>query len=543
MGIPSYYKKLIGTVPGLVSKGHPEETVSWLFMDFNCLIYHCLHREDTPLYPGDTDKDTWELAFLDCVVRYCLKVIKEVKPTKGVYIAVDGVVPMAKMRQQRLRRFKSIWLTEHASTAEAEGGADAVTPWDRNAITPGTLFMTKLRKKLTEMITKHGKKSWKLSSSDEPGEGEHKIIREWRTGKYAGNLAVYGLDADLIVLSMLGHETAAMAGKVWLFREEVHAGKMVYDAMGEEEFEWFSVSALTTWLCREAGASDPRSFVLDYCFAMSVLGNDFLPSSLGLKMREDGHAELLVMLRQLHAQGSTLVDQESLVIRTESLLDFFCLLAEDEESRVTKYVSRKKFQARNLEKSEVEVGDNDWPMYHMEEDVLLETSKTLVGNWRQVYLTRFFPGFQWSEIRAIAKEYLYGIQWIWAYYTGRHEDVCYDWCYTFSLPPLWSWVCAYLQQEEGLPAFPDRGYALIRATDIQPTEQLALVLPLESWSLLPPCPQRALPYLAPHLFPASFSFDSVGKRFFWECESMIPLPSIRAIKDIVSSPPRPSPRQ
>jgi len=205
--------------------------------------------------------------------------------------------------------------------------------------------------------------------------------------------------------------------------------------------------------------------------------------------------------------------------------------------RVTKYVSRKQFQARNLEKSEVEVGDNDWPMYHMEEVALLETSKTLVSNWRQIYLTQFFPGFQSSEIREIAKEYLYGIQWIWAYYTGRHEDVCYDWCYTFSLPPLWSWICAYLQQEEGLPAFPDREEGtLIRAADIQPAEQLALVLPLESWSLLPPCPQRALPYLAPHLFPATFSFDSVGKRFFWECESMIPLPSIRAIKDIVTCP-------
>ena len=533
MGIPSYYKKLIGTVPGLISKGYPVETISWLFMDFNCLIYHCLHREDTPLYPGVIDKDTWELAFLDCVVRYCLKVIKEVKPAKGVYIAVDGVVPMAKMRQQRLRRFKSIWLTEHTSATDA----DAVTPWDRNAITPGTAFMTKLRKKLTEMIAKHGKKSWTLSSSDEPGEGEHKIVREWRTGKYTGNVAVYGLDADLVVLSMLGRETAGLAGNVWLFREEVNAGKMVYDTMGEEEFEWFSVSALTTWLCSEEGASDPRSFVLDYCFAMSVLGNDFLPPSLGLKMREDGHAELLNILRRLHAQGGILIDQESLTIRTDGLLDFFCLLAQDEELRVTKYVSRKQFQARNLEKSEVEVGDNDWPMYHMEEVALLETSKTLVSNWRQIYLTQFFPGFQSSEIREIAKEYLYGIQWIWAYYTGRHEDVCYDWCYTFSLPPLWSWICAYLQQEEGLPAFPDREEGtLIRAADIQPAEQLALVLPLESWSLLPPCPQRALPYLAPHLFPATFSFDSVGKRFFWECESMIPLPSIRAIKDIVTCP-------
>lgn len=543
MGIPSYYKKLIGGVPGLVSKGYPAETISWLFMDFNCLIYHCLHREDTPVYPGEADKDTWESSFLDCVVQYCLKVIKQVKPTKGVYIAVDGVVPMAKMRQQRLRRFKSVWLTQHAihdEKKDADANGDGPT-WDRNSITPGTVFMSRLRDKLEGMIAKHGKNTWTLSSSDEPGEGEHKIIREWRTGKYVGNYAVYGLDADLIVLSMLGRETAGLEGHVWLFREEVNAGKIAYDANGEEEFEWFSVSALTSWLCGDTEDGTRRAFVLDYCFAMSVLGNDFLPSSLGLKIREDGHTELLELLRRLHVQGLSLIDQESLTIHAEGLFELFHLLAQDEEARITKYVSKKQYQARNLEtsmQSTVEVGNNDWPMYHMEEGVLLESNRKLVDNWRQVYLMRFFPGFCSSDISAISKEYLYGIQWIWAYYTGRHEDICYDWCYTFTLPPLWSWVCAYLQQEDGLPAFPGDGKR-IRAIDIQPVEQLALVLPLESWSLLPPCPQRALPYLAPHLFPATFSFDTIGKRFFWECESMIPLPSIRTVKHIVSQGPRP----
>ena len=81
MGIPSYYKKLIDTVPGLVTKGHD---IDWLFMDFNCLIYHCL------------TENIDETIFIDCIITYCLKVIKEVNP-KGVFIAIDGVVPMAKM--------------------------------------------------------------------------------------------------------------------------------------------------------------------------------------------------------------------------------------------------------------------------------------------------------------------------------------------------------------------------------------------------------------------------------------------------------------
>jgi 5'-3' exonuclease len=88
MGIPSYYKKLIHSVHGLVSShAHP---VAWLFMDFNCLIYHCIPAID-PLH-------FTEAALIAEVVRYTKEVVKEVAPQTGVYIDIDGVVLMAKMR-------------------------------------------------------------------------------------------------------------------------------------------------------------------------------------------------------------------------------------------------------------------------------------------------------------------------------------------------------------------------------------------------------------------------------------------------------------
>ena len=37
-----------------------------------------------------------------------MKIINIVKPTDLVYMAIDGVAPLAKISQQRLRRFKSI---------------------------------------------------------------------------------------------------------------------------------------------------------------------------------------------------------------------------------------------------------------------------------------------------------------------------------------------------------------------------------------------------------------------------------------------------
>lgn len=533
MGIPSYYKKLIDTVPGLIFKSQPSDGVQWLFMDFNCLIYHCLHREDTPLYPGDSNKDEWEQQFLECIVKYCLKVIKEVNPTKGVYIAIDGVVPMAKMRQQRLRRFKSIWLSQHPETDAPTGPI-----WDRNSITPGTNFMKKLRTRLELMIKKNGKKTWTLSSSDEPGEGEHKIISEWRSGNYDGNYAVYGLDADLIVLSILGQELCQKKNKVCLFREEVNAGKITYDDSGEEVFEWFSINALKDWLSSQF-ISDPvkqRSFILNYCFAMSVLGNDFLPSSLGLKIREDGHSELLDIIQTLTTKDTKIIDPDSLKISFEHIKTLFSVLSINEESRIQKYISKKQMMARNLgqhqEGSEFKLGDNNWPLSHIEESILIE-SRQLAPDWKEKYITHFFNGFSSNkkDIHKICREYLYGIQWIWAYYIGSFENVCFNWFYPFNLPPLWLNLKNYLSETQILPDFPDK--VLLKGSDIKPTEQLALVLPLDSWSLIPQGPERMLPQLAPQFYPSAFSFESVGKRYFWECESMIPLPSILEVKEII----------
>lgn len=478
MGIPSYYKKLIDVVPGLVSSS--KKDIQWLFMDFNCLIYHCINDD----YKEDL-KEEWENNFLDSIVKYCLRVIKEVNPLIGVFIAIDGVVPMAKMRQQRLRRFKSAWAKE-------------VEKWDKNAITPGTVFMEKLKERLQSL-------NYILSSSDEPGEGEHKIIAEWRKGTYKGNYAVYGLDADLIVLSMLGHECCNL-NNIWLFREDINL-----------VFNWFSINLLKDWLCSRFERK--REFILNYCFALSILGNDFLPSSLGLKMREDGHSKLLDIVESLTLKKICLIDPVSLEVVTGNVMILFKMLSADEPARISKYIYKKQMLANNIE-TELKLGENNWPLAHIEESVLVDRKQLCIG-WQEKY-AQFLSGSK----EEICREYLLGIQWIWSYYTGN--DVCFNWYYPHNLPPLWEWICAYLSSHS-IPTLE----ILIRGCDIKPVEQLALVLPLESWSLLP-LSLRSLPFFAPQYYPRTFLFESIGKRYFWECEALIPIPNILEIKQILS---------
>ena len=410
MGIPSYYKKLVTVLPTLVSQRHPVEPISWLFMDFNCLIYHCLHRADTPVYPGESQKDEWENELLECVVRYAMRVIERVRPQVGVYLAIDGVVPMAKMRQQRLRRFQSVWRT-HRDTSNDN------IKWDTNAITPGTRFMDKLRARLEKMVDRP---QWKLSSSDEPGEGEHKIMAEWRTGLYTGNYAVYGLDADLIVLSLLSQQCCSLTNQIWLFREEMEKGAMTYDSEGMEQFEWFSINVLREWITRNT--EQKYEFLLSYCFAMSVLGNDFLPSSLGLKMREDGHMELLEAIQTLLSRKIVLIYPHTHEVSLEGLCCLFRMLSSSEEKRMEKYIGKKQMLGRSAE--ETGLGEVNWPLAHIEESVLLE-GHHLAPNWQDIYLS-FFSGHPKNRM---VQDYLYGIHWIWSYYTGKWEDVSFDWYY------------------------------------------------------------------------------------------------------------------
>ena len=520
MGIPSYYRKLVRTHASLVRKSHPG-IIDWLWMDFNCLIYHCLRRPDLRPYPGSAGRLLWEQEFLQSIVTYTKKVVAQVKPSKGVYIAIDGVVPMAKMRQQRLRRFKSAWLTEKGLAEGQEAGKER---WDTNAITPGTEFMYSLRLALEKEVGKH--KGWRLSSSDEPGEGEHKVMAMLRCSSSA-NHAIYGLDADLIVLSLLTQDTLKTKGietQIHLFREEVENGSLVRDATGEEEFQWFSIDALRDILLIQTP-------IRDYCCAMSFLGNDFLPSSLGLKMREDGHDALMDLLAAIHAKGLHLVDSKDEICRT-GLLELLRILDAQEEKAIEASLCRKAQQGRPYAAVELPIGDLNWALKQQAEACLMD-GRRLRLDWRSVYQTKCLQdGLDTNRV------YVQGLHWIWDYYRGKL--VCYNWHYPWNLPPLWNDIASAVADATATVISTDVASAVavatepvIKASDILPVEQLCLVLPPASWHLIPSAKHRTLMAKAPYLFPKEFGFCSLGKRWFWECEAKIPIPTILEVKGLL----------
>jgi hypothetical protein len=72
--------------------------ITHFYLDSNSIIYDVIHKsKETP-----TDE-----YILQHVIHKIMEYIKEISPTKLVYIAFDGVAPIAKLEQQRQRRYKS----------------------------------------------------------------------------------------------------------------------------------------------------------------------------------------------------------------------------------------------------------------------------------------------------------------------------------------------------------------------------------------------------------------------------------------------------
>ena len=225
MGIPSYYKFLCDKNPKIIRKEYVKNVKNVknskviLCLDFNCIVYYCLHK----MAPYDGDLGPYETKLINEVCKY-VEHIWKASGAEETYIAVDGVVPMAKMKQQRLRRFKSVVLEE----LEVQQGVRPFSQpvWDRNSITPGTLFMKKLDVALSELCSRH--RGWKLNGFNGCGEGEHKVMAYIRS--LEGTFLVYGLDADLILLSMLNSFSNGKEKTIYLMREEMEFNKVVSDA-------------------------------------------------------------------------------------------------------------------------------------------------------------------------------------------------------------------------------------------------------------------------------------------------------------------------
>jgi len=234
MGIPSYFSYIIKNHQKIIQEKYQnKDTIHELYFDSNSIIYDCIRK---------SLKGTVEVEVEDSVIykQICLQIqqyINDIQPTELVFISFDGIAPFAKLKQQRDRRFKGQYTKSILNTVlKKKSNRD----WDTCAITPGTAFM----KKLDDYVNKHFKQHNPpviFTGSRHCGEGEHKIMQHIRNTKDTRkNAAIYGLDADLIMLA-LNH--LSYRNNIYLYRETPEFIKSIRIAKSFKNVEilWASV--------------------------------------------------------------------------------------------------------------------------------------------------------------------------------------------------------------------------------------------------------------------------------------------------------------
>lgn len=245
MGVPLLFKCIKRLFKDVVS----EETISNscynssfeglycnnVYLDMNSLIHQCL-RDDMVSPESEAD-------FISRIYSYIDYVISMTNPSHLIYLAVDGPAPMAKIKQQRLRRFKLMESPDpiskeiEMSEPELEDG-EILAPsyeeykFDRNMITPGTPFMSRLAAALkiyaqTRLASGRFDPGLSIVVSDSsiPGEGEHKIMdftraQRFNYGQSSSRSHVFvGADADLMLLALSMHEEEVFVVREAIFEQ------------------------------------------------------------------------------------------------------------------------------------------------------------------------------------------------------------------------------------------------------------------------------------------------------------------------------------
>lgn len=230
MGIPYYVASLLRSHRHIQQPVTGRPTVDCLGIDFNCFI-HAYLRPENPI---------------GSIVLALRALLTEVVDAKRVYLAFDGLVPMAKMVQQRYRRMR-----------KGDPGG-----FDKHQISPGTPFMRKLASAVRMLFPEIV-----VSDTLEPGEGEHKIFLWLRSLPESERRTtyIYGLDADLVVIAL----AQSALSSICLLREQ-----------DTGSYTTLNVSAL-----KQVLPVDGETFV-----RMSLsFGNDFMPALAAFSLREDGY--------------------------------------------------------------------------------------------------------------------------------------------------------------------------------------------------------------------------------------------------------------
>jgi len=510
MGVPRIFSWIVKKYPNTFIKDEfpVKNGCSYLCYDVNGLLHPCVRK-------SIMEKGKYDIADIRKKVREKMNELAAIcKPTKGIIICIDGVAPVAKMLQQRYRRFKSVYDKDVEKKVHERHNVPVPFQWDTNAITPSTEFMSQMNilfgEIANELKEKYSTCDVYYSDSNECGEGEHKIMTKLRSIEYGENdsIFIHGLDADLIFLS-IGLEK----DNIYLMRENGPSlGYLDIDRLKEKLF--LEIQSLSKYQF-ESKCVEKDFMVISY-----FLGNDFLPQVFSSDV-QDLSKVLQVYSQLIDKEKRYLVDKGR--IQWDMLLKLCEKLSENEyyqiKYRVKKYV-------------EMRVSDDECES-QIEKDIFWEkqrphtdTLKLLESGWKDRFYKYYFDFAltNWNEKNSMLLNYLEGLQWNLTYYLFGVKN--WIWNYRYHAAPLFGDVFHYLQKR-GVQQLEKNCFSVMKETH-KPSniEQLLVVLPPQSIHLIP----QKYRYLMTDidrssiidLYPIGYQLESNYKQRDWEYKPKLP---------------------
>ena len=545
MGVPYYFYVITQQHTGILRKQCPTD-IRRFYLDYNGGVHPVCHRMLARLAAAgvqlNVQAENFETNLCEESWTYMLSLVREIQPAE-VFIMLDGVAPIAKIQQQRKRRYLSILRQTMLRTFSA---------WDTNAISPGTAFMKQLNQSFRDKIKQtFSSIPFHFFGSDEPGEGEHKIFHQLKDlqaegDDTVGSTVIYGLDADLIMLSLLSHRP-----RIHLMREHTNIKKH------EEGFVYLDIDALRVgilkmlrkdyhWPVPEPIApfdSEACNLIENYTVACFLLGNDFLPNITSLHLKKNGIYSILSTFKDTwDATGAPLIQRDATEpVSLEFMAQWFGRMARSEDEWVYQmnedYYKKRAFIHSEEDKVEF------YPILPEHKSPLTVAIKAQPKQWRMLYYKHLMDSERQDRnvIVHACREYIHGILWTYSYYTQRPKP--YDWYYPFGYAPTLLDLTNQLSGD--IPSYEATWNAwqslsaAESARSIPMGLQLMAILPIESHGLLPAALQQRVRDPASgirYMYPTKYPIYTYMKQHLWECHPKLPLLDFNALRETLGAP-------
>jgi len=509
--------------------------IDYFLIDANCLI-HPVCFKIIAENPDLNDNDKLENKMMNAVLLYLDKLIEYVKPKKGIYLAIDGVAPLAKIKQQRIRRFKSVADKIMWDNIKKKHSKPVTQHWNNNAITPGTEFMLKLHniiiawanKQIFEVI---------YSSCFTPAEGEHKLLQYIRNNQKNNidlSYVIYGLDADLIFLAL-----STNSDKIYLLREaneiNKNESKEVLNHISIKIMRKSIVNSIHKYLSKEetfAFELDEIKIVNDFIFMCYFLGNDFLPHIPSLNIHNNGIENLIInysrTINELILENNKIIYLiDKLKINNNFLSKFILRLSLEEDTILREsFYEKKRFKKCDGDAYEKEVFKIENLQFKINDPIKLGSDDSI--NWKKRYYKHYW-NIDDDEIDEFSKKlvyhYLMGIKWVTSYYFDKCPS--WNWYYPFDYPPFISDIAKYL------PLINMDLITFKLGAPLKPFMQLLSVLPPQSKYLIPMTLRKLMLNQNSsliYMYPNEFEQDFINKHRHWAAIPKLPPLDIELVK-------------